>query len=308
MPKSRKPVVAAVRSITSLGESFSAAEDDDRDAVHLPTAEDVLDAARNRSQKNSDARQSSEPEEEEEDFGSADEDEDDQPSNKRQRAQADEAMRPEQQAAVPPVLRQWAQRFRLGPQARDLLEDRYQLQMSYGDDPPTVADIFDWARDLSTWENSTQSGQMLEQVMRKIDQLKDDVEKLKKGTGILTKGDLNKLGQAVAFVFFSSQITEYSADSSIATRTMKFLKANPHQVGQHFKELVEDPETCDCHVEPKVKQLLNRMRDMCATRVHKSMGVDDDTEVQSGDELWDTICKGYKVPFTKKRAMRLLYI
>ncbi|CAD6930708.1 unnamed protein product, partial [Tilletia controversa] len=36
--------------------------------------------------------------------------------------------------------------------------------------------------------------------------------------------------------------------------------------------------------------------------------VDDDTEVQSGDELWDTICKGYKVPFTKKRAMRLLYI
>ncbi|CAD6962912.1 unnamed protein product [Tilletia caries] len=229
--------------------------------------------------------------------------------DKRKRSNSDEA-RPEYREPLPPTLQRWADRFELGPDARDLLEDRYQLAMSMKDDGaiPSSADIFDWARDLATWDQAAHVKIHLEQALNRIDELTEEVRGLKKETMTMTKVDLRELGKKVAFVFFSDLITEYSASSNIVGRTMKFLKECPEQVTAHFKELIEDADVCDSHIEPKVRQLVNRMRDMGATRLHKSLGIDDGTERQSGHELWGAICTGYSIPFTKKRGMRLIYM
>ncbi|KAL9936413.1 hypothetical protein V8E36_004481 [Tilletia maclaganii] len=231
------------------------------------------------------------------------------PSKKRRKAA------PAASAPVPPAVRKWAHNFALSPRARSLLEQRFQIAIKLEPTSvPSSAEVFDWACSLSACDRSGDVNERLSNLEGKVDELAtllDDIrEKVDKARHRLTKADARELGKAVAFVFFSEQITQYSAGSNIFDRTMKYLKACPESVGSHFQTLLDDREVYHDEIKPKVRELLNRLRDMCATRIHKSMGLDAETKGREmdGQKLWNHVCSGYGVPFTKKRAMRLIHI
>ncbi|CAD6911265.1 unnamed protein product, partial [Tilletia controversa] len=94
-------------------------------------------------------------------------------------------------------------------------------------------------------------------------------------------------------------------EDEIVTRIELYIKANPASVSDHFKMLFDDGEVRRAEIAPAVKQILSRLRGACGDRIHESMGIDQGTTKMSLLALWQKLCNGYEVPFTKQRALRI---
>ncbi|KAK0558200.1 hypothetical protein OC844_005338 [Tilletia horrida] len=236
-------------------------------------------------------------------FDDADDDDEDLPeaskvTRKRTHSQMQGSSSKKGKVVTPPELRKWADALNLGDEALSFLIEQFNATIEIENEVPSTSDLLSWARDWSIWEASRKTKQEIHKLMDKIKSLEEELKRLNdavEAAETLSKPDRSALAKMVAFGFYSEHIVRYSAsDKSLFERTMqKFIKANPLQVSDHFKKLMEDATVRDKIVAPAI---------------HKSLGVDENSTKLNLHRLWKWLCEGYDVPFTKARAMRLVQL